>query len=31
MDLYVRGITLVSQICGVFAAALLAASVVIVC
>ena len=31
MDLYIRGITLVSQICGVFAAALLAASVVIVC
>ena len=31
MDRYIRGITLVSQVCGVFAAALLAASVVIVC
>jgi TRAP-type C4-dicarboxylate transport system permease small subunit len=31
MGLYIRGITLVSQICGVFAAGLLAASVVIVC
>ncbi len=31
MDKFVRGITLLSQICGVFAAALIAASVVIVC
>ena len=31
MDRYVRGVTLLSQICGVFAAGLLAASVVIVC
>src|SRR5438094_7744693 len=31
MDLYVRAITLISQICGVFAAALIGASVVIVC
>jgi TRAP-type C4-dicarboxylate transport system permease small subunit len=31
MDRFVRGITLLSQICGVFAAALIAASVVIVC
>jgi TRAP-type C4-dicarboxylate transport system permease small subunit len=31
MDGFIRGITLVSQVCGVFAAALLAASVVIVC
>src|SRR6266566_9842031 len=31
MDRYVRGVTLISQICGVFAAGLLAASVVIVC
>ena len=31
MDQYVRGITLLSQICGVFAAVLIAASVVIVC
>src|SRR5258707_14418195 len=31
MDQFVRGITLLSQICGVFAAALIAASVVIVC
>ncbi len=31
MDLFIRGITLISQICGVFAACLLAASVVIVC
>jgi TRAP-type C4-dicarboxylate transport system permease small subunit len=31
MDRYVRGITLLSQICGVLAAALIAASVVIVC
>ena len=31
MDRYVRGITLLSQICGVFAAALIAASVIIVC
>src|SRR4051812_44189996 len=31
MDLFVRGITLLSQICGVVAAALIAASVVIVC
>ena len=28
MDRYVRGITLLSQICGVFAAALIAASVI---
>ena len=31
MDKFVRGITLLSQICGVVAAALIAASVVIVC
>ena len=31
MDRFVRGITLLSQLCGVFAAALIAASVVIVC
>src|SRR5258705_4821462 len=31
MDRFVRGITLLSQICGVFAAALIAASVVVVC
>jgi TRAP-type C4-dicarboxylate transport system permease small subunit len=31
MDRFVRGITLLSQACGVFAAALIAASVVIVC
>ena len=31
MDQFVRGITLLSQICGVFAAALIAASVLIVC
>src|SRR5215472_3877583 len=31
MDRFVRGVTLLSQICGVFAAGLLAASVVIVC
>ena len=31
MDKFVRGITLLSQMCGVFAAALIAASVVIVC
>src|SRR5262245_63056223 len=31
MDLFIRGITRVSQACGVFAAALVAASVVIVC
>src|SRR6266511_5930582 len=31
MDRFVRGVTLLSQICGVFAAVLLAASVVIVC
>lgn len=31
MDLFIRGITLISQICGVFAAALIGASVVIVC
>jgi TRAP-type C4-dicarboxylate transport system permease small subunit len=31
MDKFVRGITLLSQICGVFAATLIAASVVIVC
>jgi TRAP-type C4-dicarboxylate transport system permease small subunit len=31
MDLFIRGVTLISQICGVFAAGLLAASVVIVC
>jgi TRAP-type C4-dicarboxylate transport system permease small subunit len=31
MDLFIRGITLISQVCGVFAAGLLAASVVIVC
>ena len=31
MDQFVRGVTLLSQICGVFAAALIAASVVIVC
>src|SRR5713101_3621751 len=31
MDRFIRGITLLSQICGVFAAGLIAASVVIVC
>src|SRR5512138_241955 len=31
MDYFIRGVTLISQICGVFAAALIAASVVIVC
>src|SRR5438552_16202692 len=31
MDRYVRGVTLISQICGVFAACLIGASVVIVC
>jgi len=31
MDRFVRGVTLLSQMCGVFAAGLLAASVVIVC
>ena len=31
MELFIRGVTLISQICGVFAAGLLAASVVIVC
>src|SRR5712671_7470221 len=31
MDLFIRGVTLLSQICGVFAAGLIAASVVIVC
>ena len=31
MDVFIRGVTLISQICGVFAAGLLAASVVIVC
>ena len=31
MDLFIRGITRVSQACGLFAAALVAASVVIVC
>ncbi|MGZ3319647.1 MAG: TRAP transporter small permease subunit [Xanthobacteraceae bacterium] len=31
MDRFVRGTTLLSQLCGVFAAALIAASVVIVC
>jgi TRAP-type C4-dicarboxylate transport system permease small subunit len=31
MELFIRGVTLISQICGVFAAALIAASVVIVC
>jgi TRAP-type C4-dicarboxylate transport system permease small subunit len=31
MDVFIRGVTLISQICGVFAAGLIAASVVIVC
>jgi TRAP-type C4-dicarboxylate transport system permease small subunit len=31
MDLFIRGVTLLSQICGVIAAGLIAASVVIVC
>ena len=31
MDAFIRGITLVSQACGLFAAGLIAASVVIVC
>ncbi len=31
MDQYIRGITLLSQACGIFAAGLIAASVVIVC
>jgi TRAP-type C4-dicarboxylate transport system permease small subunit len=31
MDHFIRGVTLISQLCGVFAAALIAASVVIVC
>src|SRR6516165_5926806 len=31
MDRFIRGVTLLSQLCGVFAAGLLAASVVIVC
>ncbi|MFL5002939.1 MAG: TRAP transporter small permease [Xanthobacteraceae bacterium] len=31
MDLFIRGITRVSQACGIFAAALVAASVVVVC
>jgi TRAP-type C4-dicarboxylate transport system permease small subunit len=31
MDLFIRGITRISQACGIFAAALVAASVVVVC
>ena len=31
MDQFIRGVTLISQICGVFAAGLIAASVVVVC
>ncbi len=31
MDRFIRGVTLLSQICGVFAASLIAASVLIIC